>query len=114
MTARHPDPVSRAVVARVVVARGVRDGLRVERDEVGLVAHAIAAVHDAPCEVDAFVDEAVARVPAADLLEDAARHRHGALPHERDVAGALARRGAQAWHPVARPGAVTSLERLDP
>src|SRR4051812_28665832 len=110
MTSRDPDPVSSAVVARVAVTRRRGDRHRVLRYEVGGVPDAVAPVHHAPRELDPLVDEAVELGPAAHLLEDAARHRHRALPDERHLAGLQATRGPQPGHPVARPG--PALARL--
>src|SRR3954451_25413179 len=101
MTARPPGPASRPGIAPVGGSPRVRHGLRVARDEVGFVTHPVTRVHYAPGQVDAFVDEAVARVPAADLVEQAARHRDRALPHERDVTGPAGRRGGAGGGPPA-------------
>src|SRR3954468_20962847 len=87
--ARDPHPVARAVVVRVAVARGVQRRRRMEDDDVARIADAQAGVHDPPAEVDALVDDEREDVrPAADTVEDAPWHRHGAFPHGGDVARA--------------------------
>src|SRR4051794_37539097 len=113
MTAREPDPVSGAEVARVAVPGGDWSRERVEHGSVCHVVDAVAGIHHAPREVDALVHEPELGRPAACLVEDLSRHRDGALPYEGHFAWFGAGPRVEPRNPVARAWLPARLARVD-